>query len=190
MPCVNRVTGGYATRMATKERPKQSVIGVLTADHRAIERLFTELERSTGSPEHRRQLVDHAIAEIARHAVTDARYLYPVASQKLPGTELPNLRTAQRTMAELEHLSPALPRFEQLVSRLIAEVRAHFRAERGLLPSMRNVCSSAELRDLGAKLLRAKEISPVCEHPTAPPAPNPVIVPGAGIADQVKDALA
>jgi hypothetical protein len=176
--------------MAPKQRPKQSVIGVLAADHRTIERVFTELERSMGSPEHRRQLVDHAIAEITRHAVTDAQYLYPVASKKLPRTELPNLRTAQRTMTELEHLSPASPRFEQLVSRLIADVRAHFRAERGLLPSMRSVCSSQELRDLGAKLLRAKEIAPVCEHPTGPPAPNPVIAPGTGIVDQVKNALA
>lgn len=189
LSCVNGLTGGYATGMPTKQRPKPSVIGVLAADHRALERVFTELERSAGSPEHRRQLVDHAIAEIARHAVTDAQHLYPVASQRLRSTELPNLRAAQRTMTELEHLSPASPRFEQLVSRLIAETRAHFRAERRLLPSMRSVCSSRELRELGEKLLHAKEISPVCEHPTAPPVPNPVIVAGTGIVAQVKDAL-
>ncbi|MET0133983.1 MAG: hemerythrin domain-containing protein, partial [Kibdelosporangium sp.] len=164
---------------------------VLEADRRAIERLFTELETSAGSPEHRRQLVDHVIGEVTRHSIADEQHLYPAAQDKLGGTVVPRkLAEIKESLAELEHLSPALPRFEQLVSRLISHMREHLQAERTEVSArLRAACTSEELHDLGRELAHTKEISPVSEHPTASQVPSRTVKLGGGIADQVHSAL-
>jgi hypothetical protein len=99
---------------------------------------------------------------------------------------------AEQLMADLKNLSPADPRFEQLLGRLIADIRHQIHhVESALLPRLQAACSCQELRASGRKMLRMKEIAPTCPHPTAPDPPqtNLVLTPGTSIVDHVRDAL-
>ncbi|MEY9214621.1 hemerythrin domain-containing protein [Thermobifida halotolerans] len=180
--------------------PTQSVdlIDVIITDHREVERVFTELETGTSSPEHRRRLVDHVITELVRHSVAEEQYMYPAAREKLDDGdriadhELEEHTEAERVMKDLEGRDPSDPRFEELLRTLMSDIRHHIEDEENdLLPRLREACSQEELRDLGQKVLRAKEHAPTRPHPSAPDTPpaNRILDPGAGMIDRMRDAL-
>jgi hemerythrin superfamily protein len=171
---------------------------VIVSDHRGVESLFQELETTTTSPEHRRQLADHVITELVRHSVAEEQYLYPAVREHLPDgdklaeQELEHHAQAETTMAELENISPASPQFELLLGKLIADVRHHIRGEEDdLLPRLRKALTVEDLRELGEKVLSTKEIAPTRPHPAAAdrlPAAQ-VLHPGSGLVDKVREAL-
>lgn len=174
------------------------LISVITSDHRAVERVFTELETGTGSPEHRRALVDHVITELVRHSVAEEQFMYPAARRvldnggELVDHELEEHAEAEQVMKNLEGLSPTDPRFEELLGNLMKDIRHHIDdEEKDLLPRLQDACSPDDLRDLGEKVLRAKEFAPTRPHPSAPDRPpaNLVLDAGAGLIDRLRDKL-
>ena len=180
----------------TQSRP--DVVTVLTDDHRAVERVFGELESRQGDPQHRRDLADHVIAELVRHSVAEEQYLYPAARKALPdGDQLADHEVtehaeAERTMKDLDGLDPADPRFDELLGKLMHEIRHHVQDEENdLFPRLRQACSEEELADLGEKIVRAKETAPTRPHPAAPDTPpmNKMLDRGAGLVDRMRDAL-
>lgn len=175
-----------------------NLIDVITSDHREVEKVFTELENSTGSTEHRRQLADHVIAELVRHSVAEEMFMYPAARKALPDGdqiadhEIAEHAEAEEDMKQLEGVEANDPKFDALVAKLIADVRHHIEEEEhNLLPRLAESCSAQELRELGAKVLRAKKIAPTRPHPSAPDKPplNLILAPGAGLVDRIRDAL-
>jgi hemerythrin superfamily protein len=65
------------------------LISIIKQDHREVEEAFLELEKGEGTPEHRRDLTDHVIAELVRHSVAEEMYMYPAAREHLQnGDEL------------------------------------------------------------------------------------------------------
>lgn len=174
------------------------LIRMITQDHRDVERVFAELERSDQSPDHRRQLADHVIAELVRHSVAEEQFMYPAARKHVPGgekivaEELGEHAAAERVMKDLDGLDPADAEFDRLLGKLIADVRHHIEEEeRDLLPKLESSCSPEQLRDLGKRVARAKQAAPTRPHPSAPDTPpaNLLLDPGAGIIDKVRDAL-
>jgi hemerythrin-like domain-containing protein len=182
----------------TMSEREPNLIDVIESDHREVEKIFVELENHTGSMEHRRQLVDHVIAELVRHSVAEEMFMYPAARKALPdGDELVDHELAEHAEAEeamkvLEDLDPTDPKFDAEVTKLIADVRHHVEGEENeLLPMMRQKCSAHDLQELGAKVLRAKKMAPTRPHPSAPDKPpaNLIMGPGAGLIDRMRDAL-
>ncbi|SFQ58913.1 Hemerythrin HHE cation binding domain-containing protein [Amycolatopsis arida] len=182
--------------MTTTER--HDLISVITDDHRQVEAVFSELEKRTGSPQHRRDLADHVIAELVRHSVAEEQYMYPAARKHLPNGdqiadhEIAEHAEAEQVMKQLENVEPTDPRFDQLLGQLIADIRHHVEDEENdLLPKLQQACSEEELRELGEKVLRAKEIAPTRPHPSAPDKPpaNRILDPGAGLIDKIRDGL-
>lgn len=174
------------------------LIFVITTDHRAVEAMFQELESKQGTPEHRRQLVDHVISELVRHSVAEEQFMYPAARQHLENGdeiadhEIEEHSEAERLMKDLENVEPTDPSFDGLVDQLIADVRHHIEEEEGdLLPKLRAACSEDQLRELGENILQAKKIAPTRPHPAAPNTPpaNLLVAPGAGLIDRLRDAL-
>jgi hemerythrin-like domain-containing protein len=174
------------------------LVDVIVADHRDFERAFAELERGEGTPEHRRQLADHVIAELVRHSVAEEQFMYPAARKALPnGDELAEHEIAEHSEAErlmkaLEGVDPPDPRFDELLGQLIKDVRHHIEdEEQDLLPELARNCSAEELQDLGRKIVQAKKIAPTRPHPAAPDRPpaNLLLAPGAGLVDRLRDAL-
>lgn len=175
-----------------------NVITVLMTDHQEFERSFVELESGTGTPQHRRDLADHLIAELVRHAVAEEQYLYPAVRRALPdgdeiaGHELDEHAEAERTMKDLDGLDPTDPRFDELVAQLTEQIRHHVEEEENtLFPRLADACTVEELEDLGEKIVRAKERAPTRPHPAAPDRPplNKLLAPGTALVDRMRDAL-
>jgi len=174
------------------------LVSVIVADHRAVERVFDELESRTGTAAHRRDLADHAISELVRHSVAEEQFMYPAVREWLPGGddiadhEIAEHAEAERVMQDLDGVDPAEPRFDELLGKLISEVRNHVAEEEAeLLPRLAETCSPERLRDLGRKVSAAKRVAPTRPHPSAPDRPpaNLLLAPGTGLVDRVRDAL-
>ncbi|ANN17038.1 hemerythrin [Amycolatopsis orientalis] len=177
---------------------KHDLVSVITEDHRAFERIFKELESGKGGDAHRKDLADHLIAELVRHSVAEEQHMYPAARRHLPDGdevadhEIEEHSQAEQIMKDLEGLEPKDNRFDELMGKLIEDVRHHIEEEEGeLLPKLQGACSAEELRDLGEKILRAKKIAPTRPHPAAPARPpaNRILAPGTAFIDKIRDAL-
>lgn len=176
----------------------EDLVSVITTDHREVEAIFQELEGNQGTPEHRRDLVDHVIAELIRHSVAEEQYMYPAAREALPDGdkvvdhELEEHAEAEQVMKDLDGLDPADPEFDRLVGKLIGDIRHHIEEEEtDLLPKLQQHCTSEQLLDLGQKVTAAKKRAPTRPHPSAPDKPpaNKVLGPGAALVDRMRDAL-
>lgn len=177
---------------------QSDLIEVITADHRAVESVFRELESHEGSPDHRRQLVDHVITELVRHSVAEEQWMYPAAREHLDNGdeiadhEIEEHSGAERLMKDLEDVEPTDPQFDALTGQLIDDIRHHVEDEENdLLPKLRTACSDEQLRELGQRVLEAKKTAPTRPHPSAPDTPpaNRIMDPGAGLIDRLRDAL-
>jgi hemerythrin-like domain-containing protein len=193
-----------AATPTTREEPQMAgdrqddLINVITTDHREVEEAFGELERRTGTAEHRRQLVDHVITELVRHSVAEEQFMYPQARKALPDGdqiadhEIEEHAEAEQVMKDLEGVEATDPRFDDLVGKLISEVRNHIQEEESeLLPRLAKACSPERLDELGRQVTAAKRVAPTRPHPGAPDRPpaNLVLDPGAGLIDRMRDAL-
>jgi hemerythrin superfamily protein len=177
---------------------QSDVTNVLIDDHRAVEQVFGELESGTGSPEQRRALADHVIAELVRHSVAEEHYVYPAVRQWLPNgdeladRELSEHAEAEYTMKDLDGLDPTDSRFDQLLGQLISAIREHVEHEENdLFPRMREHVDQADLQTLGQQVVSAKESAPTRPHPSSPDKPpmNRILEPGAGLVDRMRDSL-
>jgi hypothetical protein len=172
-----------------------NLTSVITEAHRELEALLQELESGTTSPEHRRQLADHLITELVAHTVAEEQYLYPAVRQYLPdGSRIAKARLkehaeAEAVMTELQNISPAEPKFELLVSTLIADARRHI--DNDLLSQLDVVCPAAKLCELGEKFLDAKQNAPGMPHPAAAERKSGKLVlePGGELVAKVRTAL-
>jgi hemerythrin superfamily protein len=175
---------------------QQDIVDDIIRDHREVEAVFDEIEKGGGGNKH--DLVEHVIAELVRHSVAEEQYLYPVARRVLPDGdqlvdhELEEHAEAERMMKSLEKTDAEDPEFDELTRKLIDAIRHHVEdEEKDLLPKLREVCDSAELRELGQKFERSKSMAPTRPHPAAPDRPpaNKILGPGVGLIDRMRDAL-
>jgi hemerythrin superfamily protein len=177
---------------------QDDLVSVITRDHRAVELIFAELQLGKGTPQHRRDLADHMTTELVRHSVAEEMYLYPAARRSFPDGdqvadhEIAGHAEVERLLKELEGVDATDPRFDDLVGKVIAEVRHHVREEEeDLLPRLQDACSTEELQELGRMVVRAKDSAPTRPHPAAPDKPpaNLILGPGVGMIDRLRDAL-
>jgi hemerythrin superfamily protein len=138
------------------------MITVLLDDHRAVERIFTELEGGEGDPEHRRALAASAIALLQRHVTAEDEYLYPTVREAVPGgaaladRELREHALALNAMRALRGVSAADPQFDRLLRDLMVDIRGHLAEEETIVfPRLREACSERELTDLGTRVRAA-----------------------------------
>lgn len=176
------------------------VISILTADHREVEQMFAELEKLLGAGDHdrTRDVTEKVIIELVRHSVAEEAYLYPATRRFVPGgdaladQEIAEHAEAEQVMKELERTDVADARFEELLTRLMADVRAHIEEEESrLFPQSAQSTDAEELRELGRKVTAAKKVAPTRPHPSAPDTPpaNKLLAPGTGLIDRIRDAL-
>lgn len=177
---------------------KPDLISLIIDDHREVENAFQELESGNGTPEHRRDLADHVIAELVRHSVAEEQYMYPAAREaltdgdKIADHEIEEHSEVEKLMKSLDGLDPDDDTFDELLGKLIGNVRHHVEDEENdLLPKLQQACSEEQLRDLGQKVAKAKEMAPTRPHPSSPDKPpaNKILGPGAGLVDKMRDRL-
>lgn len=174
------------------------VVDLLVHDHHDVERLFGELEKPGGHPQRRRDLAHVVIAELMGHSSAEEQYLYPATRQYLPrgdqiaDHEIAEHASAEQVMSQLMKLAATDDAFDQLLAKLISDVRHHVREEeRELFPRLREACDRATLVELGEKVLAAKKLAPTRPHPAAPDTPplNKIAAPVMGVVDKARDAV-
>ncbi|MQA77338.1 MAG: hemerythrin domain-containing protein [Streptosporangiales bacterium] len=180
--------------------PAPDLVDVIIADHREMEALFTELEheRRDSDPGRRRDLVDHLITELVRHAVAEEQYLYPEAravlydGDDIADRELDEHAAAEALMKRLEAFDVTVPEFAVLLAQLIKQTRQRVEEqEANLLPRLRTTCDPARLRELGERFRAGKQAAPTRPHPAVPHTPpaDKILTPGTGLIDRLRDAL-
>jgi hemerythrin superfamily protein len=173
------------------------LIDDILIDHREVEEVFKEIEKSP-DPEERRALVEHAITELVRHSVAEEQYLYPTTRKALPDGDkiadhdLKEHAEAEEVMKQIEKTQTEEPKFDELVSKLMEDIRHHVQEEESdLLPKLRDACDAAQLLELGEKFEKSKKMAPTRPHPMAPDRPpaNKILAPGTALIDRMRDAL-
>jgi ATP-dependent exoDNAse (exonuclease V) alpha subunit len=163
-------------------QPATDLTTVLAGDHRELDRLCTELELGQGSPENRKDLADHLIAELVRHTVAEEAHLDGEG----------DLAEADRLMRQLEGAGPQEVRFERLLGALIRAVRRHVRDEGpAAIHRIQDGCSPADRGKLGRQVLDVRDASASLPHPgladRMPQADQ--LRPGPGFVDRARAAL-
>ncbi|WIX75930.1 hemerythrin domain-containing protein [Amycolatopsis carbonis] len=154
---------------------------VLTEDHLVLSRICTELETDHTSPENRREVADHLIAQLVRHEVAEEPHL-PLG---------PALCGVDDLMRRLEGLGPQEARFERLLATLIHAVRQHLREAGPAVTGLRNRCPADRLKELGQEVLKARQAADSLPHPAIADRtpPDALLRTGPGFVDRVRAAL-
>ena len=139
VPVVTRTAAQSSTKRSSGGRSRagrnpRDAIALLKADHRSVEKLFRDFERS-GATAHktRRKLVDKMIAELSVHAAIEEQFFYPAARREAPKLESDVLEAMEEhhvvkwLLSELQHAEPTDDRFAPKVTVLMENVRHHVR---------------------------------------------------------------
>ncbi|MFJ8849894.1 hemerythrin domain-containing protein [Streptomyces sp. NPDC102437] len=172
------------------------VIVELTADHRELEELFSQIELQPIDHPQRRVLADRLTAELVRHTITEELHLYPVVRRHvshgpaLADKELADHARVEQMLKSLEDRSVCDPRFNDTIAKLKFEVASHVREEEHeLFPRLSAALPPEQLDELGRLVRRAREAAPFrirASLPSTSPA-NRLLVPGAGLVDRVRN---
>jgi hypothetical protein len=159
------------------------VFEVLSADHRELQRLLSELDvgpdGATDLPDAEQQvrasLSATLITEAARHEAVEHQYFWPAVRDRLrDGEELSAHATAQEAdaveaLARLDQLSPGDPDFENLVAKLTPATVEHIGFEEDhVWPQLHAVLSTADAEQLGEMLIDGKKTAPTRPYPRTP----------------------
>jgi hemerythrin superfamily protein len=174
-------------------------ITLLKNDHKAVEKLFKQFEK-TGDRAHatRRKLVEQITEELSKHAAIEEQLFYPVTRGVVPEVEDDALESLEEhhivkwVLHELEGMDPADERYEAKVTVLIEQVRHHVEEEESdYFPKVREAMGRNDLNELGDAMAKVKEVAPTHPHPRSPDTPPGNIVTGtaAGALDRVADTV-
>jgi hemerythrin superfamily protein len=160
-------------------------ITLLKNDHKTVEKLFKQFEKSDASDSKaRRQLVDQMIQELSIHTSIEEQVFYPAVREDVPDAEddvlegLEEHHIVKWTLSELAGMDADHERFEAKVTVLMESVRHHVEEEEGeLFPEVRKALGRKRLGQIGDALELAKTRAPSGPHPKAPDTP-PENVPG------------
>jgi hemerythrin superfamily protein len=145
--------------VAKREPARRDAIAVLKQDHREIERLFKEFERS-GEKEQRKKkrVVKQIIEQLSMHGQLEEQLFYPQLQETAKEKE-PALKAMEEhdlikvLLGQLETMSPEKERFQAKVTVLIESVRSHVKEEEAqLFPKLREALTPIQLKDLGTRL--------------------------------------
>lgn len=163
-------------------QPATDLTTVLAGDHRRLDRLCTEIELGQGSPENRKDLADHLVAELVRHAVAEESFLDGEG----------DLAEADGLMRQLEGAGPQETRFERLLGGLIRAVRRHVQDEGpAAVRQVRLTCSPERRAELGQEVMAARDAAATLPHPDLSDRMPQVdqLWAGPGFVDRARDAL-
>jgi hemerythrin superfamily protein len=174
-------------------------ITLLKADHKTVEKLFKQYEKTTArSPEERAGLVEEIIKELSIHAAIEEQVFYPSVRGLVPDQEALTLESIEEhhvvkwILSELDGRQPDDERFEPKVTVLIEQVRHHVEEEeQDMFPAVRAALGRKVLNEIGDAMVEAKKVAPIKPHPRSPDTPPGNLIVGtvAGIIDRARAAV-
>jgi hemerythrin superfamily protein len=169
-------------------------ITLLKQDHKTVEKLFKQFEKTT-APAEQRKLAQRIVKELSVHAAIEEMVFYPAVRERVPKQEDTVLEALEEhyivkwVLNELEDMKPDHERFKAKMTVMIESVRHHVKEEESeLFPEVRKAIKRKELAELGEALEKAKKAAPTSPHPRAPDTPPGNLVAGtaAGAVDKAK----
>ncbi len=154
-------------------------ITLLKQDHKTVEKLFKEFEKSEGKPQDARRIADQVIEELSVHAHIEEQVLYPAIRKEMPDAEddvleaLEEHHVAKWLLSELDGMPPEAERFRAKMMVLIESVRHHVEEEeQTLFPEVRKELKRKRLGEIGDELEAAKKSAPRKPNPRAADTPE------------------
>lgn len=164
-----------------------NAISLLRADHRALEELFSQLEKLKGKAKGKKALVAKITRELSIHTSIEERVFYPYVKERVADEKelilesLEEHGIAKWELYALESMDERDERFDAKCKVLMDVVRHHIdEEEQELFPRVRQVLGNAKLNELGGLLEKARKNAPTRPHPRAPDTPPANIVVGMG----------
>jgi hemerythrin superfamily protein len=173
-------------------------ITLLKQDHKTVERLFKQFEKSEDDPKQSRKVADEIIKELSVHAAIEEQIFYPAVREAMPDADdtileaLEEHHVAKWLLSEIDGMPPTAERFRAKTTVLIESVRHHVEEEeQELFPEVRKAMKRKPLQELGAQMEEAKKTAPTKPHPKAPDEPpaNVAANAGAAVVDKAKTAV-
>ena len=154
-------------------------ITLLKQDHKTVEKLFKQFEKSEGKSQEARKIADQVIEELSVHAFIEEQIFYPAVRAEMPDAEddileaLEEHHVAKWLLSELDGMPPSNERFKPKMMVLIESVRHHKEEEETtLFPEVRKELKRKRLTELGDEMEAAKKTAPRKPNPKAPDTPN------------------
>lgn len=187
------------------EQRSHGAITVLGRQHSQVKYLLKQLETlpshtAGGSPEQisaRKSIVDMITVRLSEHETLEEEYFWPLVRESVPdgGTyadqALRQEQAGKDTLTELGRLDPGTREFDELVERLVAQLREHVAFEDTVFLKVNEAVPQEDLDRLGEKLLSAKKAAPTRPHKHAPKRPGSAVkaaAAGAAALDKARDA--
>jgi len=138
-----------------------SAISLLESQHRAVEELFKQIEKATGS-EKKMRLFEQIADKLAVHAAIEEHHFYPAVKAKRTEDILLEAveehLTIKRTLADLLKLDIDDKSFDPKLKVLKEEVEHHVgEEEKDLFPKVRKILSAEELEALEQEMVAEQE---------------------------------
>ena len=136
--------------------PPVTILSLLAADHRQMDRLFIALDRTTARGVRRRRELFATLDEVlTRHAEFEERRIYPLlkdqrSSEGFAREAVEEHAALRRLLDELRDLPPGHEQWGAKLSVLAEIVRHHVQQEEGVaFPMLHTALAKAELERLG-----------------------------------------
>ncbi len=150
------------SKSKSSDRQSNDAIALLTQDHRNVEKLFKEFER-TEDDESKAELVANICAELTAHTAVEEELFYPAAREALgdDGQDLLDEAevehaSAKELIAQLQDAAPGEGLYDAKVTVLAEYIRHHVKEEEGeLFPKVKR--SDLDLESLGAEMQTRKD---------------------------------
>jgi hemerythrin superfamily protein len=138
---------------------RQDVVSILEADHRAVEKLFKDIQAASGS--RRSSLVDKLVTELTLHMSIEESLVYPRVSafdKEMSQEAKAEHALAKKVMTDMRRLAPDEPGFDGALGMLQAGIEHHVQEEEGeLFPKLRRELDQSELERLTDEVEAAKQ---------------------------------
>jgi hemerythrin-like domain-containing protein len=179
-------------------------IALLREDHVNVLAMLDELERTSADAQSvtlkdgaaRKELVTALVMAESAHEAIEEQYFWPSVQhwledgRDLAAPALEQEQSAKQVLQKLDKFEADEPKFEALVSQIIADGRAHIAYEQNeVWPVVQQRIAQSELDELGEKMATAKKAAPTRPHPHTPPKPGVLKTAGmaAAAVDKMRD---
>lgn len=180
---------------------------VLRADHATVGQMLAALDISPGHSEGagstvlaaRKEVARRLVTDFSRHEAAEEQHVWPLVrgrladGGKLASRAIVQERETSQALARLGMLDADTDEFDRLTAELIPAARRHIEFEENRVwPGLREALSSAEARQLGEKLVEARQRGPARPHSDAPASSGGLRAAGPAVAvmDKPRGALA
>lgn len=145
-------------KLVSEQVVPADAISLLKQDHREVEGLFAQFEKSTSQAEKGRLAAKICLA-LTVHATIEEELLYPPAHEEieedLVDEAIVEHNSAKQLIAEIEEMSPGDHLFDAKIKVLSEYVKHHVKEEeKEMFPQLKE--SDIDLRELGRELLERK----------------------------------